>query len=235
MNTTEKYLHKIAKAKMDAIIFTPHFKRGFFYNTKEKILEVYQQVDSIVKRSRFIFRTYCAAEVYLKGELAITDIQENSFMINGSRYVLVENSMYGLSKDFFENLYSLTKLGYKPILAHPERYLEIQKNIELASELMHRDVYMQINTGSLLGEYGSKVKEIALSLVKSGYAHFLGSDCHCDLNKYSYLEAFELINKKFSHNIAHLLAKENPEQMLNNEDIPLFYQKTNKYSYLNNF
>ena len=226
IETTEIFLEHIAKANMDAVVFTPHFKRGFFDNSKEKILPVYTQIENIIREKGYFYKTYCAAEVYLVGELAIADIQNNSFMINGSRYILVENNLYGFSKDFFENIYMLVKLGYKPILAHPERYPEIQKNVELAADFMHRDVYLQLNTSSILEGYTSKIKETAFELLRRGYAHFLGSDCHCQNNEYDFLQAFEIIKKRFGEDTAKILAKENPEKMLNNEDIQYFYLHT---------
>ena len=226
IETTEIYLDLIAKANMEAIVFTPHFKRGFFDNTKDKILEAFHQVESLIIAKNYSFKVYCAAEVYLVGELAVTDIQNNSFMINGSRYILVENSIYGFSKDLYENLYSLVKLGYKPILAHPERYSEIQKNIDLAADFLHRDIYLQINTGSLLDSYNMKTKETALELINRGYAHFLGTDSHCHTDVYDFPLALDIIKKQFGNDIAHILSKENPEKMINNDDVPYFYMQT---------
>jgi len=144
-------------------------------------------------------------------------------MINGSRYVLVENSLTGFSHDLFENLYKLVKLGFKPILAHPERYLEIQRKPEMAEDFMHRDVYLQINTASILGGYGSKVQDVAMELIDRGYAHFLGSDCHCHSGVYDYPLAVEIIRKEFGDDTAEILVTDNPNKMLDNENIPYFY------------
>lgn len=223
ISVTEQYLDLIAQAKMDAVVFTPHYMRGFFDNTKEIILEAFNSVEKIKKSKGYSFKTYCAAEVYLMGEEAVTDIQTNAFMINGSRYVLVENSLTGFSNDLFENLYKLVKLGFKPILAHPERYLEVQEKPSLAVDFMHRDVYLQINTGSILGNYGAKVRDVALELIDRGYAHFLGSDCHCHSGLYDYPQAVEAIRKEFDDDTAEILSSDNPERMLNNDNIKYFY------------
>jgi protein-tyrosine phosphatase len=135
----------------------------------------------------------------------------------------VENSLTGFSADLFENLYKLVKLGYKPILAHPERYLEIQKNIQFAEDFIHRDVYLQINTGSILGKYDKKTKDIALELIDRGYVHFLGTDCRCHSKVYDFAYAVEVIRKEFDDATVGWLTKDFPEKMLNNEDVPYFY------------
>jgi protein-tyrosine phosphatase len=106
----------------------------------------------------------------------------------------------------------------------------VQRNIDLAGDFMHRDVYLQINTGSILGNYGNKVKKIASELIYRGYAHFLGTDCTCRTNTYDYRQAVDRIRKEFGEKKAVLLSKEFPEMMLNNEDVPYFYvQRMPKY------
>lgn len=223
IETTEKYIDLIAEANMKAIIFTPHYMRGFYDNSKDIILDRYNLVNDIIANKNYNIKTYCAAEVYLMGEEAVADIQTNAFMINGSRYVLVENSLTGFSGDLFENLYKMVKLGLKPILAHPERYVEIQDKPSMVEDFMHRDVYMQINTGSILGNYGEKVKNVALELIDRGFAHFLGSDCHCHSGVYDFPQAVEAIKQIFDEDTAEVLSNEFPEKMLNNENVPYFY------------
>ncbi len=223
IETTKYYIDLIAEAKMNAIIFTPHYMRGFYDNSKDIILTSYKQVQDYIREKEYSFKTYCSAEVYLMGVEAVDDIKTNAFMINGTRYVLVENSLTGFSGDLFENLYKMTKQGFKPILAHPERYLEIQSKPSMAEDFMHRDVYLQINTGSILGSYGAKVKDVAFELIDRGFAHFLGSDCHCHSGVYDYSEAVEAIRQEFGDDTAEVLSFEHPERMLNNENIPYFY------------
>ncbi|MCK9329833.1 MAG: hypothetical protein M0Q94_08170 [Candidatus Cloacimonetes bacterium] len=223
VETTYSYLDLIAEAKMKAVVFTPHYMRGFYDNTKDVVLKSFRYVEDYVKEKGYNYNIYCSAEVYLMGEEAVKDIQTNAFMINGTRYVLVENSLTGFSDDLFENLYKMTKLGLKPILAHPERYIEIQRNPSMAEDFMHRDVYLQINTGSILGSYGEKVKNVAFELIDRGFAHFLGSDCHCHSGVYDYPQAVEALRQEFDEDTAEVLSEDHPERMLNNENIPYFY------------
>ncbi|MCL2062953.1 MAG: hypothetical protein FWG98_01080 [Candidatus Cloacimonetes bacterium] len=234
-DVTAFYIDRVVEAKMEGIVFTPHYMRGFYNNTKDKILDVYQRTRQIIERKGYILNTYCAAEIYLVGNESIDDIQINSFMINGSRYVLVENSLTGFSYDLYENLYKLGKLGFKPILAHPERYVEIKEKPLLAEEFMHRDVYLQINTGSLLGLYGNRVKDVSFELIDRGYAHFLGTDCHCQNGVYDFPEAIDVLRKIFGDKTADLLGVEYPQKMLNNEDLPHFYNHKQQIPLKKNF
>jgi protein-tyrosine phosphatase len=84
IKVTEHFLDLIVRAMMEAVVFTPRFMRGFYDNTKENILDVYNQVEALKQKKQYTFKTYCAAEVYLIGTEAVADIQNNSFMINGT-------------------------------------------------------------------------------------------------------------------------------------------------------
>jgi tyrosine-protein phosphatase YwqE len=73
-------------------------------------------------------------------------------------------------------IFSLTTKGYKPVLAHPERYqfMTLQK----AEDLRHRGVLLQLNILSLIGFYSRPVQSMAHKLIDRGLIDFLGSDCH---------------------------------------------------------
>ena len=68
--------------------------------------------------------------------------------------------------------------GYYPILAHPERYLPIQKNFNMLYELQDMGVVFQANYGSILGMYGSGAKKTVKRMFKEDMITFLGSDAH---------------------------------------------------------
>lgn len=51
-------------------------------------------------------------------------------------------------------LLELQENGYRPILAHPERYDCVKSDPGLPERWKERQVLLQINKGSLLGEFG---------------------------------------------------------------------------------
>jgi protein-tyrosine phosphatase len=63
-------------------------------------------------------------------------------------------------------------------LAHPERYLYLQNNVDKARDLLDRGVLFQINIGSITGSNGKPAQTTALKLIDRGWVHLLGSDCH---------------------------------------------------------
>jgi tyrosine-protein phosphatase YwqE len=77
-----------------------------------------------------------------------------------------------------EFIFLATTRGYKPVLAHPERYLYLQNNIDKAQDLLDRGVLFQINISSITGFYSKVVQTTAQKLIDRGWVHLLGSDCH---------------------------------------------------------
>jgi protein-tyrosine phosphatase len=68
--------------------------------------------------------------------------------------------------------------GYKPILAHPERYEYWHNKFSNYEDVVDRGILLQINTNCLTGHYGPSVRRIAEKLVEADLVDFIGTDCH---------------------------------------------------------
>ena len=109
----------------------------------------------------------------------------------GEKYVLVETGFINEPAYLREVLFKMRLKGYKPILAHPERYLYMQTKPEKLEELFDSGVFLQINTMSLGGYYGKPAQKFAEMMITKGFVHFLGSDCH----RVKHLEHLQLAYK----------------------------------------
>ncbi|MBL7149757.1 MAG: capsular biosynthesis protein [Candidatus Cloacimonetes bacterium] len=222
METSLKKIRKMAEAGIDGIVLTPHFMRNQYHNTFNVITSKFKELKSQLKKENIPVNIYQAAEVYLDGNI-IKDIKSEKLVIADTNYVLVETNLTGFPSNLFDILYELVKSGYRPILAHPERYANIINDPSSAEDLVHRDIYMQLNAGSLIGHYGRSVKKAAWYLLEKGLTHFLASDDHCKSEDYSLPAAMEEIRKQIDDYTVKLLTEVNPEKMLNNEKIDFFY------------
>src|SRR5690606_6597040 len=68
--------------------------------------------------------------------------------------------------------------GVRPIVAHPERYAGIQRELALVAEWRRAGAYLQMNYGSLVGRYGPEVQRSAFSLLREGVIDYLCTDFH---------------------------------------------------------
>lgn len=217
----------MAESGVTDIVFTPHYIRNHYDNTAEIIREPLLILQDQLSNEETKIKLHQGAEIYLD-ENILADIETHNLSMAGTKYLLVETSLSGFPPNLLEILYEIVKSGYKPILAHPERYFDINRNPESAEDFMHRDVYLQINAGSLLGIYGKTIQKTAWYLVESGYAHFLASDNHCKTDEYILPAAVSRLVEHIDPYTAELLTSINPRKMLQNKDIDYFYLKDNK-------
>jgi len=158
------------------LITTPHIMSDTYRNTPEGILSKLEELKSELKLAGIAMQVEAAAEYYLdETVLALLDSDGQLLTFSGTHFLFETNfysEPYQLNDFIFK---SLTK-GYKPILAHPERYAYM--TIEKAEELYHRGVLLQINSLSLIGFYGKPIQKLAQKLIEQKWVHVLGSDCH---------------------------------------------------------
>jgi protein-tyrosine phosphatase len=140
--------------------------------------------------------------------------------IAGTRTVLTELPFSGWPHHTDQSLFELQTAGYRPLLAHPERYVAAQEKPELITDLAERGVMLQVTFGSLVGLFGKKAQQLAEMLLVEGYATVLASDAHGAGQRLENvargrLRAQQLVGEARTQQ----LVAENPASLLN--DVPL--------------
>ena len=102
----------------------------------------------------------------------------SSLKIGPTRYVLTEPPFNSMPEYVEEQIEEIIALGYRPVIAHPERNTIIQDHLDIVEDFVAAGALMQINTGSLLGHYGPGPKEAAEFLLQDSMAHVLATDAH---------------------------------------------------------
>jgi protein-tyrosine phosphatase len=156
------------------VILTPHFS---IKDDKEHLIEYFEKFKKQVEDIGV--NLYLGAEVmYSRG--FIKALREKKVLtLNNSQYMLIEFEFFNTGVDMKEALYDVMCMGYKVILAHPERYDYL--SINQLQSIKRLGVLFQVNVSSLSGEHGLKAKSKALELHKKGMIDILASDCHRSL------------------------------------------------------
>ncbi|MCD4818823.1 MAG: capsular biosynthesis protein [Candidatus Cloacimonetes bacterium] len=222
LETSLKHLRISEEIGITDLVLTPHFMINQYHNTKNILSELFDLLNNAVQKDDLKIKLHLGAEAYLD-EKIISFIESENLTINNTKYVLVETGMNSFPANFYDLLFNLVRKGYKPILAHPERYSPIMKNIFLAEDIIRRNVLLQLNAGSFLGFYGNQVQKTVWKLLDNGFAHFLASDNHCRIESHPFVEACDKISEKYDDYLIELLTEINPRRMLNNENIDFFY------------
>ena len=156
------------------IIATPHIMSGVWENTEIEIRGSLNYLNGKISCSDKI----CYAAEYMLDNFLIKKMNNQSLLCLKDKYLLVELSYLQPPINIFELLFELQLNGYKPVLAHPERYKYYFNNYEQLLKLKNTGCLFQLNLMSVVGHYGEKAKSLASRLLSDNLIDFVGSDIH---------------------------------------------------------
>ncbi len=196
-------------------IATPHYVDDFSPEYKSRIEKEYKSLSQALKENKIPLDLYIGGEILLTPDVAKLAKERKLPTLNGTSYVLLELPLYQpIPLYTLEVLFQLQAYGYKPILAHPERIEHLKTDISFLYKLVRRDVYLQVNLGSLAGTYGEYPQDLAQKLIKNNLAHFLATDSH-DASLVSLLES---VFKLASFSLEYYL-QNNPDKILRDTEL----------------
>ncbi|HEY5691530.1 MAG TPA: CpsB/CapC family capsule biosynthesis tyrosine phosphatase [Cyclobacteriaceae bacterium] len=173
------------------LVTTPHIMSDFYRNEPRHIHEELYLLNQHLNDQKINIIIEAAAEYYLD-EVLIGKVKNNEMLLTfGTRYLLFETNFLTEPFQLNEFIFAVTTQGYRPVLAHPERYQYLVNNFEKVEDLRNRGVLFQINIPSILGAYSKPIQKLAIQLIEKGYVEFLGSDCHNQLQ----MEVLKTANK----------------------------------------
>lgn len=159
-----------------------------------------------------IFGTYDTARLLRHNRL---------LTLNGSRYPLIEFSFYSDGEEETDILQSVIDAGFTPLVAHPERYDYICREPELVNRWKKMGCLFQVNRGSLLGRYGYSAQQMAMALVRRGFATVVATDAHSPVVRTPRAkDVYELLVESVSPIAADMLMNRNPQRILNDQILP---------------
>lgn len=150
---------------------TPHIMEDV-PNTTEGLRERFAQLQEAYTGP---IKLHLAAE-YMLDNLFEERFKAGDLLTMEDNTILVETSTWNPPTDMTGTLRRLQKAGYRPLLAHPERYRYLT---EPGYERLHKmGIHFQLNLGSLVGYYGETAMGKAHDLLRKGWYSEVGSDCH---------------------------------------------------------
>lgn len=228
--TKEETLNMLKMAEKDNIerlILTPHYKEGTVENNKDIILSKFEETQQLIDDNKLNIKIYPGCEIYLS-ENTSDLINNNVFQtMNNTKYILVETHRIKtyITFNIEEELYNLAIDGYKPIIAHPERYQIIKENPDRVLDLVNEGYLIQINASSLVDSRRTHYK-VARKLLDNNLVHFIATDAHNSNRRQPILSnAYELIKRRYGLNKANDLFYNNSLKIINNENIEIKKQK----------
>lgn len=207
-------LKQIKKIGLDSVVCTPHFKKGRtekIHKVKDNFLKLKEEA------SKLGINLYIGNELMYTDEMIDLLAKRKLIGINFSKYILVEfrrNENKNIN-DILMILEDMIDAGYRPILAHPELYVNYH-NIEYMKRIKDLGVMLQMDATSL---FERKHKKLCKKMLKEKLIDVVASDSHCTKkrNYLIYAKAYKKIKKKYGKEYTDIIFYENPYSFITNK------------------
>ncbi len=188
------------------LITTPHVS-DMFLNSSEDILEGYKHLKEELSSRQIDIKIEVAAEYYADDHFEELLKKKDLLTFGEDKYLLFELSYFTPPQDLESLIYDIKLAGYRPVLAHPERYTYLHNSIDKYRDIKNMGVLFQINLISIDGYYSSEVTQAVKELIVNRMVDFIGSDTH-------HRQHIKHLKKSFSNRLYKKIFKYN--KILNN-------------------
>lgn len=213
------------------IAATPHFYEIPQWSlVKEKVAELQREFINAQIEVKLI----AGAELMM--DMSILELEPKDIPTYGDqgKFCLIEFPLQQVPIYAEQVLFDLQTKGITPIIAHPERYGAVVADPNVVLTWLRQGSLIQMNTGSILGRFGSSVQETAEIMLASNMVQLVSSDAHGSerrrINLYETVDALEDI---LGQDRAKDLLETNPRNILDGKfelkDEPREYQRKRRF------
>lgn len=194
MEESVRIIEKGMGCGIKIFVLTPHIKDDSDWKKIGRINEAFSLLKNECETRRLDVRLVPGAELFLTSSLPERVEDNATTIISGAKkYALVELPFYQLPVYTEDVLFRMLVKKIIPVIAHPERCVYVDGKGGFLKNWIGNGIMAQVNSGSLDGQYGARVKGVAMRLIKNRFVHFLGSDVH------SINDGFSSFSKAINH------------------------------------
>ncbi len=201
------------------IVATPHQFDAYMANTPDGIRRKARELQQHLTADGIAVQVFPGAEVRLEPDLARRVCRGEAMTLAGQgRHVLIELP-HEIYVPWDDTVKELRREGLVPIFAHPERNRGVQRQPEVLKSLMAHGCLLQVTAGSLLGKFGTGIRQLSEQLIRGGMAHFVATDGHGLRGRRPVLAAaYRQIAETCGEATASRLCRDNPSQIISGGD-----------------
>lgn len=199
MDESIAILREAADAGVKELLLTPHVP--YDATGSGEVSSAYEALKEASSGAGLGIKLHIGAELALSPDLPAAIKADSRLTINGKgKFALIELPSYEIPVYAAKVFFDLMIMGVTPIWAHPERCHEVYRDFSVVQKFVSSGVLLQINAGSLTGDYGRHAKNAAVELVKNAFGNFIASDTHSSgVIKTSLHGAFAYLEKKIGY------------------------------------
>jgi protein-tyrosine phosphatase len=202
-----------------SIVATPHLLGYLDERYETHVQRSFEQILPIAEE--FGISLQLGYEVRLTSGVVQRLRTNERYSIGCSRTVLVDLACAEFPHYVDDALFALQIAGFQPILAHPERYPDIQKRPEYGLLLAERGIALQVTIGSLAGAFGTRARKSAEDLLRMGAIHLVATDAHSAGHRMAAVpEGLRRLRKLLSREHYRRVTFDTPHALLSGQPLP---------------
>lgn len=215
-------LEKMWEQGITHVITTPHFRASVLKQPDEFEAEMGRIDESWRELLPVVAEALPGLRMDRGVELALDDpnpsVTDSRVRLAGTRFVLVEFPNFIIPPNSARPLLHLSAIGVTPIVAHPERYENLDHELEALYEWKRSGAFLQLDAGSVVGAYGPGPERLAWSCLDAGVVDYLSSDYHARGECQTRAAILALSRREGGDAATTILTDTNPGRMLEGLD-----------------
>ena len=163
---------------VDTVCLTPHLRKKMFISSDETIKKAFEKLKAAAAAAELPVELYLSREYHYDSGL-LEKLESGELLPMGQeRVLLVEFANLTTYREMLEAVRFVQSCGYKPLIAHVERYAAVQKSPDSIGALIKQGALIQINADSVIGRCGLVMKFTCRYLLKHDMVNVVASDAH---------------------------------------------------------
>jgi len=179
---------RAVQAGVGTIVATPHRIKGTYDNSFALITKKVHELNKELKKKKIPLTILFGAENYSEIDV------DFRFSINHKKYFLLEFPVDSYSPFFNDIISDAFKKKVIPVIAHPERNIDIRENPKIVEGLINSGCLLQLDAHSFF-ERDKDITDYALFLLKNNAYHMIASDAHSPHGYEEFSKALTIVKK----------------------------------------
>lgn len=159
-------------------VATPHVICDLYRNTPDTINAALSLLKNACAEAQIDITISAAAEYMLDDYFLQLLKAPSPLLAIHKNLILTEQSFASATDNLHHIAFEMITAGYRPIMAHPERYHFYHQNYDAYRKLKDMGFLLQLNLLSVTGYYGKPVAKAAKYLLANDLIDIVGSDMH---------------------------------------------------------
>lgn len=208
-------LRGLHEAGFSKVVATPHMRTGMFDNDRPALEAAFgRMTEALAREGGPLPETHLASEHWFDDVVFARIMKGEALPYPGKKAILVEFSPQAFPAFLQHRLFDVKRAGLRTVIAHPERYQPVWKDIGCLEPLLDAGARLLLDVCSLVGKYGRASQKAAEELLEEEAYDAACSDAHKPADVDDVKKAIARLTSMIGAAGAERLLRDGPERLL---------------------